>query len=354
MKKYIRSCALVVLIGSVSTANAGEFDGLYIGVNGGSNQSRATSLPDKSLNYAGVVAGYNWDMKSYLIGVNGFYDGHRSSYTGRDGGLDVKLGLPMRSWMPYVKFGIAGTNPGNRFHGGLGADFKLSDSWSINGEWTTDRKEKNAITYKNVNFVIGLNYYFDGGKKAAAAAAAKEAAAREAAAKEAAAKEAAAREAAAREAAAREAAAREAAAREAAAREAAAREVWKISIIEKPVRLEGANFATGSSKLLPGASEKLDEVVNAANQFEDIQLDVMGYTDSTGNATMNLKLSLNRAEAVKAYLVQQGIAENRINTVGFGSDNPIADNATAEGRARNRRVEIHYTVKEEKKVKVTQ
>ena len=360
MKKCTWSCALAVLILGVSTTKASEFDGLYIGVNGGSNKSSATSLSDKSTNYAGVVAGYNWDMQGYLLGVDGFYDGHGSSYTERDDGLDVKLGLPMQSWLPYAKLGMAATSPGNRFHGGLGVEYKLADSWSVNGEWTTDSKEDNAITYKNNNFVIGLNYYFEGGKKAAAsAAAAREAAARDAAARDAAAREAAAREAAARDAAAREAAAKEAAdkaaaAKEAAAKEAAAKEAWKTSIIEKPVRLEGANFATGSSKLLPGASGKLDEVVNAAKQFPDIELGVMGYTDSTGNAKKNLKLSQDRADAVKAYLVKKGVAADRINTKGFGEDNPIADNATAEGRARNRRVEIHYTVKEEQKVRVTQ
>ena len=120
-------------------------------------------------------------------------------------------------------------------------------------------------------------------------------------------------------------------------------------MIETPVRLEGANFATGSSKLLKTAGGKLDEVVNAANQFPDVHLTVAGYTDNTGDAKKNLKLSQDRANTVKAYLVSKGIAADRIGSTGHGADSPIADNVTSEGRAKNRRVEVRYTIKEEKK-----
>ena len=123
----------------------------------------------------------------------------------------------------------------------------------------------------------------------------------------------------------------------------------KPSIIEKAVRLEGANFATGSSKLLKAADSKLNEVVNAAREYPDVQLDVTGYTDNVGNAQKNLKLSEERANAVKAYLVKNGVASERIHTKGAGADSPIANNATAEGRAKNRRVEVRYTIKEEQK-----
>lgn len=123
----------------------------------------------------------------------------------------------------------------------------------------------------------------------------------------------------------------------------------KPSITEKAVRLEGANFATGSSKLLKAADSKLNEVVDAAREYPDVQLEVTGYTDNVGNAQKNLKLSQERANAVKAYLVRNGVASGRINTKGAGADSPIADNSTAEGRAKNRRVEVRYTVKEEQK-----
>jgi OOP family OmpA-OmpF porin len=131
-------------------------------------------------------------------------------------------------------------------------------------------------------------------------------------------------------------------------------EVFQTKIIEKPIRLEGASFATGSSKLLPGAGSKLDEVVSAAKQYPEIDITVSGYTDSRGNAQSNVALSQARAESVKAYLAGKGVAASRISAKGFGADSPIADNGTAEGRAKNRRVEVRYVLKEETKVRVTQ
>jgi len=134
---------------------------------------------------------------------------------------------------------------------------------------------------------------------------------------------------------------------------AAPAETFQTQIVDKAVRLEGASFATGSSRLLPGAGSKLDEVVNAARQYPQAGLTVTGYTDSVGNAQANVKLSKARAEAVKAYLVGKGVAAGRITTDGQGAAEPVADNTTAEGRAKNRRVEVRYTVKEETRVRVT-
>jgi OOP family OmpA-OmpF porin len=129
-------------------------------------------------------------------------------------------------------------------------------------------------------------------------------------------------------------------------------ETFKTTIVEKAIRLEGANFATGSSKLLDSANAKLDEVVKSASDFPEIQLSVSGYTDNVGNATRNQKLSQERADAVKAYFTKKGVAANRISTKGFGAESPIADNTTVDGRAKNRRVEVRYTVKEETRVRV--
>ena len=221
MNKTALGCGLAVFVLCVSNTKASEFDGFYVGANVGSNKSTATLRPDKTESYVGAVAGYNWDFQSFLLGANAFVDAHSSAYSGKDAGMDVKLGLPMKEWLPYAKLGLTDSEPGTRAHAGLGVEYKFYSQWSINGEWMRDKKSIGPVNYENNNFVIGVNYYFG---ESISSAAAREAAAREAAARDAEARDAAAREAAAREAAAREAAASEAAASEAVASEAVASE----------------------------------------------------------------------------------------------------------------------------------
>ncbi len=72
----------------------------------------------------------------------------------------------------------------------------------------------------------------------------------------------------------------------------------------------------------------------------EIELEVRGYTDNQGREAFNRTLSQNRADAVKAWLVERGIDGARLTGKGFGPDNPVADNTTAEGRAENRRIEF--------------
>jgi cytochrome c553 len=129
-------------------------------------------------------------------------------------------------------------------------------------------------------------------------------------------------------------------------------ESWKTLLEDKPVRIEGTNFVTGSNKLKSKSIKALDEVVGFTGQHPEAQLELIGYTDNTGSEKSNLKLSLARAEIVKKYLVKKGVLASRITTKGEGIANPVADNKTKAGRAQNRRVEIHSVIKEEKKVLV--
>jgi len=100
-------------------------------------------------------------------------------------------------------------------------------------------------------------------------------------------------------------------------------------------------FATGKSELLPTAKDRLAEVAVALKDAKPDQTFVVeGHTDSVGSDAENQKLSQARAEAVRNYLVSQGVAAERITAVGQGEARPVADNNNAEGRANNRRVEI--------------
>lgn len=100
-------------------------------------------------------------------------------------------------------------------------------------------------------------------------------------------------------------------------------------------------FTSGKADLLSGAQVKLNEVAQAlTEQNPDSKMIVEGHTDSQGSAASNQDLSQRRAQSVRDYLVSRGIAADRITAQGVGPTRPIADNASAEGRANNRRVEI--------------
>ncbi len=100
-------------------------------------------------------------------------------------------------------------------------------------------------------------------------------------------------------------------------------------------------FATGKSVLLAKSRKPLDDVAAILNETKDLKLDVDGYTDNSGKAGKNQVLSQSRADAVKKYLVSKGVDESRLMATGHGPDSPMADNKTAAGRAKNRRVELH-------------
>jgi OmpA-OmpF porin, OOP family len=111
--------------------------------------------------------------------------------------------------------------------------------------------------------------------------------------------------------------------------------------IPKVVRLEGVTFEFNKTRLRPDSQTILNWVVGIMKKYPDMQVELAGYTDSIGSVAYNLKLSQGRAEAVRGYLMEQGVDASRIQAKGYGKENPVASNDTDEGRERNRRVELH-------------
>jgi outer membrane protein OmpA-like peptidoglycan-associated protein len=104
--------------------------------------------------------------------------------------------------------------------------------------------------------------------------------------------------------------------------------------------LSGDAFPSGQASLRPEARANLQRVIDFVQSAGAAKVVIEGHTDNRGSANLNQALSQQRAEAVRAALVEEGVDPARLSAVGLGMDQPVADNASAEGRARNRRVEI--------------
>jgi outer membrane protein OmpA-like peptidoglycan-associated protein len=105
--------------------------------------------------------------------------------------------------------------------------------------------------------------------------------------------------------------------------------------------LEGVTFETAKAVLTPEAKVILDKVAESLVANPEVRVEVAGYTDSRGARAYNVRLSQDRAASVRAYLVEKGVAADRMTAKGYGPDSPVDSNATDAGRARNRRVELH-------------
>jgi OOP family OmpA-OmpF porin len=355
MKKTTLTITLSAALLSIAAAQASEFSGAWIGAKAGTNRTYVSgtgtaALPSQDKKNAetyGIEGGYNWDKGNFLLGVDGFADFNQkkthnstpagTAHYGSDSyGVDFKLGLPSGHWLPYAKLGYANSRAtGNGFTGsasgahlGLGVEYKFAAHWSLAGEYTNTSGKSNGLKLNNDNFTIGLNYYFDApaAPVVAAAIVAPVVAAAPA----------------------------PVVAPVKAEVKPAPKEVVKTIFSDKPVTIEGANFATNSAKLKKTADKKLNEVVDFAAKYKESNLSVSGHTDSTGSAKLNQKLSESRAASVKAYLVKKGVAADRISTRGEASARPVADNKTKAGRAQNRRVEITSSIREAKQVLVTE
>ncbi|KAJ54679.1 membrane protein [Actibacterium mucosum KCTC 23349] len=99
-------------------------------------------------------------------------------------------------------------------------------------------------------------------------------------------------------------------------------------------------FAFDSAQVSPGLTSDLKILAASLNNYADTTVEVIGHTDSDGEAGYNQRLSSERAQSVASILISEGVAPNRIRAFGRGEDEPVATNQTAEGRAQNRRVDI--------------
>ncbi len=107
-----------------------------------------------------------------------------------------------------------------------------------------------------------------------------------------------------------------------------------------PIRLTGVRFHFNSDRMKAESEARLQQVIDTLNAHPDVAMEIAGHTDSIGKAAYNRRLSLKRAEKVRDYLVEHGIAAERLRAKGYGESQPASDNNSDTGRAENRRVEL--------------
>lgn len=116
---------------------------------------------------------------------------------------------------------------------------------------------------------------------------------------------------------------------------------YNVQYDDLTFELRDVHFETGSAKLKNSSFRSLDQVVKGLNHedHKDKKIEIAGHTDDVGDDEYNMKLSQERANSVRDYLVKKGIAADRLTAVGYGETQPVSDNSTAAGKAQNRRTE---------------
>ena len=341
---------------TIEGSEESRYKGIWIGGKIGINRSSLNDMTTRSAVTYGIEEGATWELGVLQLGAYGSLESNNTAtgpvnYSSQIIGVGAKLAVPSGKWLPYIKLGYARTNgsdaandiSASHVNRGLGIEYRFTDKWSVAGEYSSS--SGNTVyqdiesKLRNKNYTIGFNYYFGVPVTPAPPPAPAPVLAPQPEAQVV-----------------FEPAPPAARAPEPVPEPApSVPETWKTLMEDKPVRIEGTNFAAGSSKLnLVSGKEPMKDVVDFVAKHPDANLEVIGYSDSTGSEELNKKLSLARAKSVKKYLVDSGVAADRITTKGEGIANPVGDNKTAEGRALNRRVEIRSVIRVEKKVPVTQ
>lgn len=146
----------------VAHVQASEFAGPYVGAKYGADFSRETGAvySSESVPFFGVTAGYNVDVQNFVIGAEAFGDFHERAATRKDGGIDMKLGLPMNDVMPYARLGFTGGWPDTRLHYGLGVEAKFAKHVGVAVEWTGDTSHSAGERRENDSLTLGAHYFF--------------------------------------------------------------------------------------------------------------------------------------------------------------------------------------------------
>jgi OOP family OmpA-OmpF porin len=110
------------------------------------------------------------------------------------------------------------------------------------------------------------------------------------------------------------------------------------NIIDQVIVMRAINFELNSARLTAPSQDTLDQVAKSLSAQPGVMVEVQGHTDSSGSAAYNKKLSEQRAEAVRTYLISKGVSPAALTAHGYGEEKPVASNSTPEGRTENRRV----------------